>query len=141
MTSFRHCLRLWAAAWLVFQVATLSALVPRDCCAAHKAQHEKPQSSTAVMDHSSHSGHHSMNHGVATDDAPETAPMAPAACVLRGTCRGPMSAVVALLSSQGVPPTDSFTVAPELRAGLIDGLASELAISRFAPPDPRPPRA
>ena len=36
MTIIRRRLRLWVTAWLVFQVASLSALVPRDCCAAHR---------------------------------------------------------------------------------------------------------
>ena len=35
MKPFRRRLRLAVAAWLVFQVVSLSALVPRDCCAAH----------------------------------------------------------------------------------------------------------
>src|SRR5262245_35583755 len=36
MTLFRRHLRLWVAAWLAFQVVSLSAFVPRDCCAAHR---------------------------------------------------------------------------------------------------------
>jgi len=35
MKPFRRRLRLAVAAWLAFQVVSLSALVPRDCCAAH----------------------------------------------------------------------------------------------------------
>ena len=35
MRLFRRRLRLAVAAWLFFQAVSLSALVPRDCCAAH----------------------------------------------------------------------------------------------------------
>lgn len=37
MKPFRRRLRLAVAAWLLFQVVSLSALVPRDCCDAHHA--------------------------------------------------------------------------------------------------------
>ena len=36
MTTLRRHLRICVATWLVFQVASPSALVPRDCCAAHR---------------------------------------------------------------------------------------------------------
>jgi hypothetical protein len=36
MRPFRRRLRLAVAAWLMFQVVSLSALVPRDCCDAHQ---------------------------------------------------------------------------------------------------------
>ena len=36
MTVLRRRLRFWVTTWLVFQVVSLSALVPRDCCAAHR---------------------------------------------------------------------------------------------------------
>lgn len=134
MTTFRHRLHLWVAAWLVFQVATLSALVPQDCCAAHKAQHRKAPHATAKTEHA---GHHAMNHGTE-----QTAPKAPIEqCVMRGTCKGPMSAVVALLSNQGVPPLDAFSAAPDLGVTVIDGTTTERVTSRLASPDPPPPRA
>ena len=37
MQSIRSALRLWVTIWLVVQVASLTALVPRDCCAAHSS--------------------------------------------------------------------------------------------------------
>ena len=139
MTSLRHQLRLWVAAWLIAQVATLSAVVPRDCCAAHNGQHTKSQQASAKADHS---GHHEMNHGTVHESADEATRKVPIAnCVMRGTCKGPMSALVALLSNQGVPPIDAFTISPDFRATVIAGPTREQATSRLASPDPPPPRA
>ena len=53
MTIIRRRLRLWVAAWLVFQVASLSALVPRDCCAAHRPA----ASGKTPSCHEKHRGH------------------------------------------------------------------------------------
>ena len=41
MRVFRRHLRLWVAAWIAFQVVSLSAFVPRDCCAAHRPPAEE----------------------------------------------------------------------------------------------------
>jgi hypothetical protein len=57
MKVFRRRLRLAVAAWLVFQVVSLSALVPRDCCDAHHVAsteraepcHERADSSYCPM--------------------------------------------------------------------------------------------
>ena len=138
MTTFRHRLHFWVAAWLIFQVATLSALVPQDCCAAHKAQHQKAPDNTTAPGNAAHDGHHAaMNHGTE-----QPAPKVPLEqCVMRGTCKGPMSAVVALLSNQGVPPLDAFSIAPDLGVTVIAGATSEHITSRLASPDPPPPRA
>lgn len=44
MTFFRRRLRLLAAVWFLFQGASLSAIVPRDCCATHRraSHHQAP---------------------------------------------------------------------------------------------------
>lgn len=48
MTALRRRVRLWTTLWLILQAGTLSAFVPRDCCATHrpaataKTCHEEP---------------------------------------------------------------------------------------------------
>jgi hypothetical protein len=139
MTTLRYRLHLWVAAWLIFQVATLSALVPRDCCAAHKAQHQKPRPATAKA---SPVGHGSVHHGMAHHGVNKAARKTPMEqCVMRGTCKGPMSAVIALLSHHGVPPVEAFTLAPDLGSTVTAGAITERVSSRLTPPDLPPPRA
>jgi hypothetical protein len=127
-------LRIGVAAWLIFQLATLWALVPQDCCATHKAQHQqqKAQHSTAPAGHD----HHAMNHG---HDAAPKAPLEQ--CMMRGTCKGPMSAIISLLSHHSVPPLKAFTIAPDPGVTVLARAASEHVCCRLASPDPPPPRA
>lgn len=113
MKAIRRRLRLWVAAWLVVQAASLSAFVPRDCCAAHRpASHQAP---------SCH----------------ESAP-APH-CSMRGECDGPMAALVTVLSNIGVLPA-ALTVSPDLHASPVRVRPLERLLSRLAPPDSPPPR-
>ena len=83
-----------------------------------------------------------MNHGTAHHAANKAEKKVPIQqCVMRGTCKGPMSAIVALLSQQGAPPLDAFTLASDLGSTVIAGTTSEHVSSRLVPPDPPPPRA
>jgi len=111
MASLRRRLRLCATTWLVFQVAWLAALVPRDCCAAHrpaeKSCHESAPSSTD--------------------------------CRLGGVCDGPMAALFTLLSNHGILP-DSATPLPELALRSARMTINQHVIDRFEPPDAPPPR-
>jgi hypothetical protein len=113
----RRRLRLCAAALLVFQAASLSAFVPRDCCAGHRVAvaQEKP-----------------LCH--------ETDRRSDDNCSLSGTCSGPMAAMVALLSNPGIP-IDRFAMSPDVHPGDVVAEAHEDLISRLPPPEPPPPRA
>lgn len=62
------------------------------------------------------------------------------ACVMRGTCSGPMAALVAQLSNYGVLPTSPQLFATVNRGALTVDVDEHL-ISRLAAPDPPPPRA
>src|SRR5687768_15297394 len=114
MTAVRRRVRAIAIAWLLCQVASLSAFVPRDCCTSHAAQvatktteaacHESepvaPKEGDACpMNHGSHS---------------------PAGCAISSTCDGPgqqltrLFAYVGLvLSPQTAPVILEFTAAFE----------------------------
>ena len=115
MASLRRYLRLCVATWLAFQVASLLALVPRDCCAAHRPAARGATPSCHEQAAATH-------------------------CAMRGTCDGPMTALVALLSNYGVL-ADSFQLLPDLHAGSAGARTREHLITGFAPPDAPPPRA
>lgn len=143
MITIRRGLRLWVAAWLVFQVASLSALVPRDCCAIHRpAANEKQRSchentlSTQCPMRAADGTPCPMHRGGHHDAAEKPGNR----CSMRGTCDGPMSALFALLSHHGIVQ-DSFEMLPDLHASSAAIATRENLISRLASPDPPPPRA
>jgi hypothetical protein len=117
MAVLRRKLRTVTITWLVFQAAWLIALVPRDCCAAHR-----PPAATTC--------HESM----------PAAQSSPVDCRLTGGCDGPMAALFALLSNHGIMP--EFTaVIPDVEVSRITVIARENVGGQFHPPDPPPPRA
>ena len=143
MRSIRHSLRLWVAIWLVAQVASLSALVPRDCCPAHRPAvstakpscHQQAAATRCPMRASAgtpcpmHRGEHN-----------EVADTSRDRCAMRSSCTGPMAALLAQLSNYGVL-TDSFQVQPDRQASPAAPNRSEQLVTRLAPPEPPPPRA
>jgi hypothetical protein len=141
MTTIRRRLRFCVAAWLVFQVASLSALVPRACCFPHRAAVTDQEPNCHGNSAASHcpmratdgtpcpmhqSGHH---------DAEEPRNR----CSMRATCDGPVAAMFALLSNYGVL-SDSFLMAPDVHAGSVSLQTRENLTNRLAPPDSPPPR-
>ena len=144
MSSLRRHLRLWVATWLVFQAVSLSALVPRDCCAAHRPAARSKEHSCHKTAAATHCPMHADGRH-AVPDAPGRSRHAPprnpaTRCSMRGTCDGPMAALFALLSNYGVL-TDSFAMSPDLHASPAALHTRENLISRLASPDPPPPRA
>jgi hypothetical protein len=121
MTLFRRHLRLWVAACLAFQVVSLSAFVPRDCCAAHRPPAQEQAGDAAC--------HH-----------PQQAPEPEPECSLRGGCNGPLSILGALLSPHAVlvEPTNIQSVA---LAAVTPLRSLEQPIARTTPPDAPPPRS
>ena len=61
-------------------------------------------------------------------------------CTMRGTCSGPMAAMVAQLSNYGVLPSAPH-VAPDLHPGAVRLSVDEQLLIRLTPPDSPPPRA
>jgi len=147
MTPFRQRLRLFTAAWLLFQATSWSALVPRACCLAHDphsaslataatddeqaSEHcAKPAESAAAA--SPHSGHHQ------TAPPPTESPRND--CAIRGTCGGPAAALFTVISIEGVPATPFIASADFPPAGA-PLLSRDQPIRQVEPPDAPPPRA
>jgi len=146
MAAFRQRLRLLSAAWIVFQVTSLSTLVPRACCMAHQSAsaatpagcHEQaavPHCQTA-QDGTSCPMHH--HHGQMHEHS------APASstddCVLRGTCSGPAAALLALLSTHGVLAVPIASPSDSLLTVATSAVADQLT-PQFESPDAPPPRS
>jgi hypothetical protein len=126
MTTIRRRLRFWVAAWLVFQAASLAALVPRTCCVPYQAAAtDRAANGTPCPMHQS--GHHDA------EQKPSDR------CSMRATCDGPVAAMFALLSNYGVL-SDSFLIVPDGHAGSVSLQTRENLTTRLAPPDSPPPR-
>jgi hypothetical protein len=148
MTAFRGRLRLCVAIWLVLQVASLSAFVPLDCCAAHRP----PVSEAAPSCHDNPDATHCPMHGPdgqpcpmhgghgAGHQAPPTSEPSNHDCALRGTCNGPMAALLTLLWQSGVL-TDAVVAPPDFLGARVAAAPLEHLISFLAAPDSPPPRA
>jgi hypothetical protein len=143
MQSIRRGLRLWVAIWLVVQVASLSALVPRDCCPAHRPAaspgkpscHEEAAATRCPM-RATDGTPCPMHRG----DNSEAADTSRDRCAMRSSCTGPMAALLAQLSNQGIL-TDPFQVQPDRQASPAAPHRSVQLVTRLAPPDSPPPRA
>ena len=142
MRSLRARVRLWAVAWLLMQAATLSAFVPRDCCAAHRPTesapscHEAPKRTHCPMRATGDAPCAKHRHAAA-HDARREGPGTPD-CVMRRACQAP--AVFTIFASPGILPV---TLTATLDAGVLAPLTvlRETPIARNRPPDVRPPRA
>ena len=160
MASLRRKLRVFATTWLVFQAVWVAALVPRDCCAAHRPAertcHESAAAAQCPMraadgtpcpmhrgrkgheqDHLVQAEHH--HQPVAAEHHREI-PVTPADCRLGGVCDGPMAALFALLSHHGILP-EPTAAPPNVDIRLAAPPVHENVAGRFEPPDPPPPRA
>jgi hypothetical protein len=143
MTTIRRRLRFWVAAWLLFQVASLSALVPRACCVPHRAaatdQEPDCHGNSAASQCPGHAGH-ATPCPMHTSDRHDREEQTSDRCSMRATCDGPVAAMFALLSNYGVL-SESFLILPDVHADSVSLQTRENLISRLAPPDSPPPRA
>ena len=142
MTSIRLGLRLAATIWLGLQVVSLSALVPRDCCAAHRravksaepACHRAAAAVQCPM-RAADGTPCPMHRGAGASDAHQSSD-----CAVRGSCSGPMAPLLAQLSNYGIL-TDVFHLHPDVYAESSGAVAREQLVTRLSPPDTPPPRA
>jgi hypothetical protein len=124
---------------MAFQAASLSVLVPRDCCASHRPATPAPDCHQEVRP----APHCPMP---AADGTPCPMHAMPANsdarrdCVLRGSCDGPLSTLSVLLPAQGIlaEPTPCL---PDLSAAGGVDVPAETACDHTRPPDSPPPHA
>jgi hypothetical protein len=143
MATTRRHLRFWAAAWLVFQAASLTALVPRQCCTAHpmtaattEAECHEEAPTPAEPDCQMAGGTPCpMHHGGHSETSEGTAD-----CSIRGMCDGPAATFLGSLANHGVL-TDPFTITPDLHPKFDPPVNRESLIGRQPGPDSPPPRA
>jgi hypothetical protein len=155
MKFSRGTIRRVAAIWLMLQMAWLTALVPRDCCAAHrptgsgdaKCHSQGPAAQcpmraangTACPMHSGAAGHGAHGQDPAAEHDPQS-PTPSSECALRGVCAGPMAALLVLLANHGILP-ESTTAVPDVAVRSITSVVGEHVAGDRVPPDPPPPRA
>ena len=137
MTAFRRNLRALATAWLVFQVVSLAAFVPRDCCTFHQRHqaHQQSDSGQAPTCHESADAGIAAHHEAGVLGQP-TAPD----CEMRGTCNGPLGMLATLLSNHAVIGV-AVTLPSNVPVGTVANPVREHLASRLIPPDSPPPRA
>ena len=169
MKGLRRRVRLAVTAWLLFQVVSLSALVPLDCCDAHRPAdvvraercHERADSPYCPLRAKSgkacpmhqkaeladpHAHHrqtaaeeHASSHPGQHEQAAATEP-AKHECSVGGTCSAPMTALAVILSNHGVVPAEVRVPANAARV-LVSLTHDEHLTSRQPVPDSPPPRA
>lgn len=126
MVTIRRRIRTWTFAWLVFQAASLSAFVPRDCCAAH-AEHT---SHAAPPEQAREAAEHCPMH-----DAPAPQPE----CSLRTACNGPMRALPAVWASPAPAPVSIALFADTGDSSLVRDAERHIVPFDLLPDTP-PPR-
>ncbi len=144
MTMLRRHVRLWAMAWMLVQVASLSAFVPRDCCASHRpveadadCHQAAPKAAHCPMRGADGAACPMHRDAEAKANRRETAPET-AECTMGAACEGPP--LFAVFWNPGI--------LPDIPAGTAQGATpaplltvSEHPLSQTRPPDRRPPRA
>ena len=134
MTAIRRRIRAVTFAWLLCQVASLSAFVPEQCCVSHAAQAAAKAKAAAC-------------HEEAAPPAPKEGDACPMhhestshdCCKMSNACDGPGSHLLTLFANVGLlesPAPSSVT---------LDSIAIELAapaplLHRLVTPDAPPPK-
>jgi len=145
MNLVRRHLRRGVAAWLFCHALTFTALVPRDCCAAHAhgadwaaaASGEAPCHEAAAPAPGAHCE-------MAAEDGAacpmHAAPVSSSDCALTGSCQAPAAALAAVLLQAAVlVPATSY--APHVLPVTVSPPPDVSARSLATPPAAPPPRA
>jgi hypothetical protein len=133
MTALRRRVRAVAFAWLLCQVASLSAFVPAVCCAAHAAEAAAKQQAASCHDAAP----------VAPKDG-DACPMhhssrAHDCCKMTNGCEGPGVHLAGLFAYVGVIETPSSSSISLASTAAIAAAESPL-LHRLATPDAPPPK-
>jgi hypothetical protein len=152
MFTLRRRLRLVVAAWLVLESASLSALVARDCCRAHRVENAPAPSSDSTTAGrrchelaAAHCPMHAeaqpacpMHKGAPPDRSDAAGDGEDGRCVMRGVCSGPMDALAALMTQSGVlPDFTNLTFAEDSFLG-VSPTDTHPILRSFSPDTPPP---
>ena len=143
MTRLRRRIRIVAFAWLLCQVASLSAFVPGECCKAHAAEaaakakehcHETapvtPKDGDACP----------MHHGLPAEASAKAGQKSHECCTISNSCDGPGRQLTTLFAYVGV--LESPQSAPiEIDSTAAVGPASVPLLYHLSIPDSPPPKA
>ena len=164
MKVLRRRLRIAVAAWMLFQLVSLSALVPTECCAAHRVSKAAPPDRCHQDAHVAYcpirngdkgscpmhqSAHHPEgaafasehgDHGDTADAHGRHGEDPGERCAVRGTCDAPMAALAVLLGNHGIVPASTI-VAPDVLPSAGSDQLHESLTARSVVPDGPPPRA
>jgi hypothetical protein len=152
MRQVRRHLRRGVAGWLLAHALTFTALLPRDCCAAHAhAAHgdhaAQAAEAAAPACHETGADAATPAPGAHCEMAPadgaacpmhDRAPLAPD-CAMTGICGAPVAMLQAVLMQPAVPVAQT-TFAPLLVEELVVHGAPAAPRSLAQPPDAPPPR-
>ena len=133
MTALRRHVRAVAFAWLLCQVASLSAFVPGECCTAHAAEAAAKQKAASCHESSPVAPKDGdacpMHHTSRSHDC----------CTMTNACEGPGLQLAGLFAYVGVIETPSTTSIALDSTPAIIAVASPL-LHRLATPDAPPPK-
>lgn len=129
MIFVRRHLRCGVVAWLLCHALTFTALMPRDCCAAHG--HAGAPAAGDHCDMTAHDGAACPMHRAGVPAAP---------CAMTGGCHAPEAALAAVLLQSAVL-VPSAAPAPIFSAAVGPRPPDVSARSLTTPPDAPPPRA
>jgi hypothetical protein len=133
MTAIRRRIRAVAFAWLLCQVASLSAFVPEQCCVAHAAEAAAKEKAAACHESAPVAPKQGdacpMHHGSKAHDC----------CRMTNSCDGPGTHLTTLFAYVGVleSPVSSSVISESTSAAL--PIAAPL-LCRIATPDAPPPK-
>lgn len=135
MTAFRRRLRAVAFAWLVCQVASLSAFVPGECCKSHAIEAAAKAKEAACHHESTPAPPKDgdacpMHHGSKSHDC----------CTISNGCNGPGQQLTTLFAYVGVVQSpQSASIVLESTAAFIP--ADAPLLYHLAIPDAPPPKS
>jgi len=137
MRSLRRHLSVVTAIWLLFQVVSLSALLPGVCCLAHAEDPaadpescHKESTATEQCPMESADGQPCPEHAAHTASGER--------CVMMGTCSAPMSSLASLFSAPAVLVDRAVLLFDTVSAAVTIPSPSALVVSlAFDTPPPR----
>ena len=133
MTAIRRRIRAVAFAWLLCQVASLSAFVPEQCCLAHAAEAAAKEKAAACHEAAPAAPKDGdacpMHHTAKSHDC----------CKMTNSCDGPGTHLTTLFAYVGVLESPASTAVTIESAPVILAASSPL-LYRLATPDAPPPK-